>query len=234
MEPVFVILIVALFVGLLILGWYQRNQRRKELSAWASSRGLSFCQENIDSFENQFAGFSCLEQGRNRYAYNVSQGNWSGREVICFDYHYETQSTDSKGHTTTTNYYFSGVIVCSVFPLEYLFIRPEGFFDKIKSFFGAEDINFESAEFSRKFFVKANDRKWAYDVIHPRAMEFLMDRPQHTIEFNGRHVLVTRDSKTFSLQEFEAAIEMGKGLLDMLPEYVTQQQTERYGLKTAG
>ena len=53
-------------------------------------------------------------------------------------------------------------------PLEEFFGPPFG------EFFGHDDIDFESAEFSRNFYVKSSDRKWAFDILHARAMEFLL------------------------------------------------------------
>ena len=55
-----------------------------------------------------------------------------------------------------------------------LLIRPEGFFDKVAGAFGFDDIDFESEEFSRAFFVKSSDKRFAYDVLHPRMLELLM------------------------------------------------------------
>ena len=46
---------------------------------------------------------------------------------------------------------FSTIVVESDVVLEPLFIRPERLFDKVKEFVGIDDIDFESAEFSRKF-----------------------------------------------------------------------------------
>ena len=50
--------------------------------------------------------------------------------------------------------------------------------DKIAGALGFHDINFESSEFSRKFHIKCADKKFAYDVIHPRMMEFLLAAAQ--------------------------------------------------------
>ncbi len=40
------------------------------------------------------------------------------------------------------------------------------------------DISFESNVFSRKFRVKSNDKKFAYDVCHPRMIEYLLAHPR--------------------------------------------------------
>jgi len=217
------ILGVIVVIGFAIYAAYASAKRRNEIAAWALSKGLVFSQEKVRDVEYRFPFFDCLRQGSKRYALNTMQGNYSGRGIFAFDYHYETTSTDSKGHQQTHHHYFSAVILFSKIPLKPLFIRPEGLFDKLAGLVGFEDINFESAEFSRRFFVKAPDRKWAYDVIHARTIEFLLAMPQFKLQFDPQCVIAWRDAR-FEAPEFEQAAEVIKGILDRLPEYVVKQQ----------
>lgn len=225
MFPVIIVFGILLVVGFAIYGIIQARARRNALATWAAQQGLRFAPDNVRGFDERFPAFGCLQQGSNRFAYNVGTGTWHQRQVLTFDYHYETHSTNSKGETETSHWYFSAAIVESNVPLKPLLIRPEGFFDKVKSLFGFEDINFESAEFSRKFFVSAPDRKWAYDVLHQRAMEFLLVSPVFSIAFDTRSVIAWRGS-TFKPEEFTQALTVVRGLLEGLPTYVIKQQTE--------
>jgi hypothetical protein len=213
-------LIVALGVG---LGRYFRAKRRKMLALWAQSKGLSFAPAREYGLARRFAEFDCLRQGDNQYAYNVMSGAWAGRPCLAFDYHYQTYETDSKGNRETHHHHFSALVLHPDLPLKPLFIRPENFLDRLAAAFGFEDINFESAEFSRRFHVKAPDRKWAYDVISQRTMEFLLAQPQFAIKFDPHGVIAYR-SKRFSTADFEAAASAIAGVLDRLPEYVIQAQ----------
>ncbi|MBI4582502.1 MAG: hypothetical protein HY717_00520 [Planctomycetes bacterium] len=214
---------LALVVALIIFGILGSAKRRKELSAWAVSKGWRFSSSSDYGFDERFPGFECLRQGSDRYSHNLTEGSLAGIPLLAFDYHYETTSTDSKGRRQTHHHNFSATILQSRVPLKPLFIRPEGFFDKITEFFGFDDIDFESAEFSRKFYVKAADKRWAYDVIHQRTMEFLLSMPHYTIEFSRSYMIAYRGS-TFSIGEFESALELLKGIQDRLPEYVVKQQ----------
>ena len=224
---------VLIFVGVLVLilgiaayGWYAAKKRREAMTAWAAARGLSFDPARRHGVDDAFPAFDCLRRGRNRYAYNTLEGAWGDRRFTGFDYHYETQSTDSKGHRRTTHHRFSAVILTSSVPLKPLFVRPEGFFDKVTEFFGIDDIDFESAEFSRAFYVKAPDKRWAYDVIHQRTMQFLLDNPRFSMKFDAGRVIAWRSSR-FKVEEFAAAADVVAGLLDNLPDYVVQQQWDR-------
>ena len=117
------------------------------------------------------------------------------------------------------------MIIESAIPLKPLHLRREHLFDKVSEFFGVDDIDFESAEFSRKFYVKSPDKRWAYDVIHARMMEYLLDAPTFSIQFAGSYVIAWRSS-WFGPAEFEAGANLICGILDRLPGYVVQQQSQ--------
>ena len=214
-----ILLVVAIGVG----QWYAGERRRRQLEEWGRATGLTFSPEKAYGLDERYPDLDCLRSGSNRYAYNTLAGDIKGRRCLAFDYHYETHTTNAKGQTQTQHHYFSALILNSAVPLKPLLIRPEHFFDKVAEFFGADDIDFESAEFSRKFFVKSPDRRWAYDVIHPRMMEFLLASPGFHVEMDSLHVLVCRES-LFSAADFTAAASLACGILQRLPEYLVKQQ----------
>ena len=221
------VMLIAGFVALVILGVIFSSlfaaRRRKELAEWAAAHGLAFSPAKDNSMDVQFPAFDCLKAGSNRYAYNIMHGKWSDHDFVGFDYHYETHSHSSKGGQQTHHHYFSAVILSCPIPLRALLVRPEGFFDKIGEFFGFDDIDFESAEFSRSFYVKSPDKKWAYDIIHQRTMEFMLAAPRFSLQFAGNAVIAWRGS-TFKPGDFEQAEELVRGILDRVPEYVVKQQ----------
>ena len=222
-EPIFLFILFAiLIIVIAVFAGIQAAKRRKELEAWARSTGLSFDSGYDYAMDERYSAFSVLKNGSSRYAYNIMEGVLNNRGVCAFDYHYETYSNDSKGRRQTHHHYFSAVIVDTQLPLKPLFIREEGFFDKIGEFFGFDDIDFESAEFSRKFCVKAPDRKWAYDVLHQETMEFLLNSPRYTLDFQGSCVLACHSS-TFSVSEFAAAIGVIEGIITRLPRSLLEE-----------
>ncbi len=224
MESLFVVFVL-LAIGVMIYGFYAAKKRRQELAAWAVRRDLTFTSEKEYGWDDRFGDIECLSKGKDRFAHNISRGQWSGLNACFFDYHYKTESTNSKGGKSSHHHNFSAVIIDSPIPLKRMFIRPEGFFDKITQFFGYDDIDFESAEFSRKFYVKSADRKWAYDVIHQGTMDFMLKRPAFTLTFSTGNIIAYR-SKRFSPDEFESAADLITGILDRLPDYVVQQRKE--------
>ncbi len=216
------IVIVGVFIALFVYSAMQAAQRRQDLSAAAARRGWQFRAQNDRSMKSRFPEFACLREGSNRYAYNIFEGARGQWPVCGFDYHYETESTDSKGNRETTNHYFSAVVVDTGLPLKPLLIRPETFFDKIGAAIGFHAIQFESAEFNREFHVSGEDKHWAFDVIPQATMEFLLAAPRFTIEMAGPRVMAHR-SATFDPAEFEQAVDVIGGIIDRLPEYLIRE-----------
>jgi hypothetical protein len=219
MEPIFIILVILLIGGGIAYALYAAAQRRKAMSEWAHRRDLAFNPSKTYDMDSRFPDFKCLHRGRSRHAHNIITGQLGGRGITAFDYRYTTGS--GKNRTTHS---FSAIIVTAPFPLKPLFIRREGFFDKVTEFFGADDIDFESAEFSRKFFVKSTDKKWAYDVIHQRMMEYLLTAPKFAIQFAGNSIIAWNKSK-FTPDDFQSAFDLIEGMIQRLPEYLVKQQT---------
>ena len=207
---------IGLVIVLAVVGHAQAKKRREALSGLANEMGLRFDPNKDYTFDDQFRFFDALRWGDNRYAYNILRGQFEGRNIVGFDYHYETSSRDSDGDRTTTSHRFSAVIFQSTLPLDGLTIRPEGFFDRMKTLLGFDDIDFESAEFSKAFHVKCRDRGLAYDVVQPETMEFMLNMPRFTLHFENAMVMVMRRG-TFEPADFRAAIHLVDGILDRVP-----------------
>jgi hypothetical protein len=222
LETFVVITIILVTVGLIVVAHYLDEKRKKALMEWAQARRLSFRPDRDDSMGSRYPNFEFLNRGSARYAYNIIQGKHKMHPMCAFDYHYETYSTDSKGHRHTHHHHFSVVVVEANVPLKPLLIRGETFLDKVGEFMGFDDIDFELAEFSRRFHVKSPDRRWAFDVLHQQAMEFLLASPVFTLQFHDRHVAAYRNS-VFSTEHVEAALDVVAGLLNRLPNSVLRE-----------
>ena len=222
MQGIQFLFVLIIVVGIGIAFW-MGAKRKKELAAWARGRGLSFSPSKDRSFDEIYRSFGCLRRGHSRYAYNIMEGDQGGRRITAFDYHYATGSGKNR-----SDHHFSAILLTSKIRLHSLRIRPEGFFDKVGEFFGLDDIDFESAEFSNAFHVRSDDKRWAYDVLHQGAMEFLLAQPRFSIEFDSDRVIVWRNRK-FDPQTFESAIGIAEGVLDRLPDYVIRDRQESRG-----
>lgn len=219
MQIVIIILVVAAVIVLVIMGAAAARKRREELAALAARLGLSYRGDNDHSLTDQFEFLDALARGSNRYAYNILSGLYQGHEVLVFDYHYETHSTDSKGRRQTHHHHFSFFILTLSQSFPELRITREGFLSKIAQAFGYDDIDLESAEFSRAFCVRSKNKKFAYDVCHARMMEYLLAHRDLSIELEG-HALALAFGKCLSASEIEMNLGRLFEIRSRLPEYL--------------
>jgi hypothetical protein len=111
------------------------------------------------------------------------------------------------------------VIVELGFPVIPLVIRREHALDRVGEFLGLDDIDFESAEFSRTFHVSSSDRKWAYDVIHTRTMEYLLQAPPFTVAYGMGEIAVYKNGR-LQPADCDAALKVARTMIELLPDYV--------------
>lgn len=220
----FAVVLTAMLIIAIVSARHQRR-RREALAQLAARLGLTFDPEERRGLDDLHPHFDCLQRGFDRYARNVIEGEHRGRPVTAFDYHYATRSTNSKGKTRTRHHWFTAALVQSDLPLKPLSIRREHVLDKVAAFFGSDDIDFESAEFSRRYHVRSPDRRWAYDVLHARAIQTLLDGPNCSIEFD-QHWVLARAGTRLDAERFLDPADVVANLLDQLPEYVLRQQRE--------
>ncbi len=196
----------------------KRKDRLRQLAAWAYQNKLRFNPGPEWQFRADYRDFPQLPAGNaEHYAANVMRGRVGGRDVVCFDYHYVTKNDDD-----TTHWEFSALILDAGAPLKKLSIRPENLLDRAAALVGLNDIDFESAEFSRLFAVRCEDRKWAYDVIGQPMMEYMLARPRYVVQMLGTRVLVT-DQSLWDSDQFDRALRYGQGLLELIPASVLDE-----------
>ncbi len=219
MEPLILVAFVALVVVLGVFGYLGAKKRREAMMALASRLGLRFDPEKNRELARRYSFLDRLRSGSNRYAFNSLTGTYQGHEVALFDYHYETHSTNSKGHQQTHHHYFSCFLLHLPMSFPELVIAEEGFLSKIAQAVGYDDIDFESHEFSRRFCVRSRDKKFAYDVCHVRMMEYLMANDDLTIEIEGNVLAITFGSR-LDIERIEPNLNRLVALRSLMPEYL--------------
>jgi hypothetical protein len=231
-EGLPIVLFVLLFVGIAALAiWAAINAKKKAdarramIAAFAASRGWVYRGGQFTPAQASINGLGPFGTGDNRYGENYVAGEMGGVRVEMFDYHYQVTRvvTDGKGHMRTqTDHCWSTPCILTMpefFPVG-LMVRPENFFDKIGSVFGADDIDFESHEFSKKFWVKCADRKLAYDVIHAKTMEYLLANPGVRVEVSGNMIVAQHGSGTLAGEQWPWLADFAAGFHGLFPEYL--------------
>jgi hypothetical protein len=225
-----IVFILIVLIGTALLGalayysWKREQQRREELAALAAELGWRFDPGKDCSHDREYANFEIFRRGHSRCAMNTLTGtiDIKGRQYAAKVGDFRYKVTTSNGKTTTTaTYRFSYLIVHMPFPaVPPLIIRREGLFDRVKGFFGYGSISFESAEFNKRFYVNSNDKKFAYDVIHPRMMEFLMATNPPTVDMERGRLCLSDGRNRWSPPEFRRHIDWLRQFFDHWPTHV--------------
>jgi hypothetical protein len=211
--------VAALIIVATIFSAIAARRRREAMQALAVRLGLRFSEANDYNLAGRFGFLDQLAQGSNRYAFNVLSGPYRQNEVLAFDYHYETHSTDSKGHSQTHHHYFSFFILSLPASFPELRITREGLFSKIAQAFGYDDIDFESAEFSKMFCVRSRDKRFAYDVCHAQMIEYLLANPDLSVELEN-HALALAFDRQLEAPQVESNLNRLVQIRSRLPEYL--------------
>lgn len=224
MQMVGVVLILLLAVvaviGLAYLWWRLEQKRRAQWAAFAQSRGWSYSHEKDRGLADSYQFLEELRRGRNRYAVDVFRGPWHERPMIAFSYHYA--ETRGSGDDRRTKHYWLSVVSFRIvddrhFPE--LTIIPETMLGRFGNLFVKRDIDFESVEFSRMFDVRSADKRFAYDVCHPRMMEYLLQVPGTTLELEGQWIATIHDDK-LDLETLDWRLNHLANIANQLPHHL--------------
>jgi hypothetical protein len=229
-----VILIVCVLVGGAIaayLGHRAEQRRRAEMAALAASLGWRFDHRRDRAHDDQYAHFGIFRRGHSRAAYNTLEGELVVDERPCpsrmGDFVYRVTRHSGKSSSTRT-YRFSYLIVHLPFRgAPDLLIRPEGVLDRLAGAFGFDDIDFESAEFSRRFYVRSSDKRMAYDILHPEMMEYLLGTAAEAVDIERDRCCMSDGRRRWTPGEFRGKLHWIRRFLELWPEHVTSGLEKR-------
>lgn len=175
-----------------------------------------------EKFIDAFSQFQPFGSGHSPEVENLMLRRVEGADWYLFDYSYKV--TTSNGKTTTTTTYPNGVgAVRLPVLLPTLSLSQETFSKKLGKLFGATDVQFESDEFNRRYVVSCSDRKAAFDLLHPRMIDWLLGMPIMTWQMAGPFLMVYVPEET-SAQGFDTILSALEGFVAQLPGYVRQDR----------
>ncbi|MCI0632134.1 MAG: hypothetical protein L0Y44_15935 [Phycisphaerales bacterium] len=227
MQFVILALLIGGAIAVGILAHLANRKRQEELAKLASELGWQFEPGKDKSHDEEYAHFEIFRRGHSRAAYNTLTGELAiagrGYPAKMGDFTYQVTQHTGKS-TSTQTYRFSYLIVHLPFgQVPNLLIRREGIFDKLAGALGFDDIDFESAEFSKKFHVKSPDKRFAYDVCHPRMMEFLLQSTPPMIDIENGRCCLSDGSQRWEPEQFKAMLNWIERFFDLWPEHVTAE-----------
>ncbi|GAB3407103.1 DUF3137 domain-containing protein [Flindersiella endophytica] len=159
--------------------WLAGKKRQEAFNALATRQGWRWLDED-ETYVDRWDG-DPFGTGNHRRAKNILVGSYADREILYFDYSYQTESGSGDNRRTTTHNYAVWVVRLpnSLPPIT---VGPEGIFGgRIAGALGFGDLQTESEDFNRSFKVRCDDQRYGMALIHPRMMEYLMN--VHGLQF---------------------------------------------------
>lgn len=217
MEPYvpLLLVLVALGAGAWLL-WHLEQQQRARYRAFARERGWTYTPRD-DALVRRFRG-EPFGRGTGRRATSVLRGQYAGRAAVVFDYRFVTRSSNGQ-QTTTQTHRFTVVALQLPAALPRLELTPENALTRLGGALGLADLELESEDFNRRYRVRSDDRRLAYDVLHPRTIEQLLALPTLNLRLDGADAVLWERGTT-SLPEVPARLAVLSQLLDGIPSYV--------------
>ncbi len=192
------------------------RKRRRAMEEAADRLGLRFSPGRNRELPRRFRFLDRLRRGEDRYAFNTFSGEWKGHRVVAGDFHYRVFSPGRGG---TRHHYLSFFVLLLSHRLPELIIGREKLFSRIADDFRGVGVSFESHEFSRKFRVRSRDRKFAYDVCHPRMIEYLLENDDLSIEIETGALALTFNRRLDPVR-IEANLDRLVEVRELLPGYL--------------
>jgi hypothetical protein len=209
---------VALVIALAYLSYRKNQERLAAIQGLARSKGWQYSATDPFGLPDRWQG-APFHTGYDRRAGNVVTGEVGGHPMIAFDYEYKEDSTDSKGHSTTSTYHYAVCALGLPCVLPELEVSPEGVLSRIGQALGFDDIELESEDFNRRFRVRCPDRKLATDVLTPRTMQWLLNAGKISFRFAGTDV-VSAHSGALQPADLLNRTAVLAGVVDGVPAFV--------------
>ncbi len=207
-------LIVIVFVIL-----YQKKKERERTEAMRQV--ASFLQWNFaDAVPwNMIANldsFTLFNQGHSKQVKNFMYGEANGVKAAMFDYVYVTGS----GKNRTTHFQTVTYLESANLRAPYFSLRPEGFFTKIMTAFGYQDIDFgQRPEFSKKYLLRGQDEIAIRQSFNDQLLSFFETYQGTSVDAGNNQLFVFRANYRCQPQEAQNQLALALSILNLLPRY---------------
>ena len=198
------------------------NRTDGALGDWARKYKWSY-QRRDDQWADHFQGLPHFQGNDGKQAWHILRGGHRGHRVDAFHYFWLSKTRDDRGREETTFHKYKVVNVLIPKERATLTVTRE-----LLNLDTPLDLDLESIEFNKTFRVKVDreHEKFAYDVLHPRMMEFLL-ADQRAVE--GRWPFRFERGDLYTWEEWDKPLDMRLvmqkadfliDILERVPEWV--------------
>jgi hypothetical protein len=229
--PVVIGVAIAAFTVFAVFAVIASHRRRRDLAGVAAQIGWRFDAYRRPPESRGMLAGPMFRNGHSRRPFNTMTGDLelagvSVRAIMGdFAYTVDSKTGDSKSSRTETFSYL--VFPCPMPNAPDLVIRHEHLGDRVLAAVGLDDIDFESAEFSRMFHVSSADKRTAYDIVHPRMMEFLLDGLPTRFTISDGVCCLSDGRATWRPAEFAERVAWCRRFFTLWPEHLREAHAGR-------
>lgn len=210
-------------VGVLVYGFVRAARRRDAALSVANSLGLQYSKG--DPFDFVHMPHQLFRKGDRQRIDATVHGQIRGRQIALCDYVYTEVTRDAQGNTSQRDYRFSLCVLSLARSMPWIEVSPESLGRRFLNVIGVgNDVQFESDEFNREFKVLASDRNFAFTLIDPAMIEWLLARARDC------HLEIAKDRLVLATSELPW--EQMASLADLVMEFedrIPPLAIERYG-----
>jgi hypothetical protein len=189
-----------------------------QFAAVAQKQGWSMETDLTGGPQGLLPGYLPFSRGHGAVAHRALSGTTDGARFWVMDAAYTTGSGKS-----TQVHPVSAVLFEVPFGLT-LSIQRETAGHKLADALGGADIDFEDDRFSRQFWVQSPDRRTAYDVLHPKTLQFLQDLgTDWTWHWVGAKVVMARHGR-LQPSECERLVAQAAAFVALLPRHLVSDR----------
>ncbi|GAB3913009.1 hypothetical protein GCM10029964_121810 [Kibdelosporangium lantanae] len=211
--------IVVIVVAMVVITTVLRRRRRRKISgvaALAAQYGWQLVEYDVE-MPRQFRGDPFC-YGDNRTAQHILRGTYRGYEMAAFEYAFVSEA-EFNDETKRSTHFHSVVTLSTPRARPFLQVRRENLRSRLRGMVGVHDLRLGSDGFDRAFLVETENDRFAYDVLHPRMMEWML-ADQRTKEqpfrFEGDRLVLWRGG-TLRPEWIVPTLDLACDILDRVP-----------------
>lgn len=204
-------------VSLLAIPFIRRTNKKREAEdrRFAAHHRLSY--QPVDETLAGLSWHKPFGVGRSRKGHRVFRGIYRNRHLVFGEYYYETGSSQG-----STEHVYQVVAVSTPTSRPFLDITQETAGSKFLAMLGSRDLQLESQAFNDRFKIDTDSERFAYDVLSPRNMEWLLADVRANMyhyRFEGQWLMTMRSGGLVKKEVFFYA-DFLNDLVDIVPDFV--------------
>ena len=214
-----ILFVVAFAAIALIVFFYNRKKERERtqsMQAIANQLRWNFVETAPMNMIAGLENFHLFNQGHSKQIRNFMYGEANGVKAAVFDYIYVIGS----GKNRTTHYQTVTYVEPANLRVPYFSLRPEGFFTKVLTAFGYQDIDFgQRPEFSKQYLLRGQDEMAIRQAFNDQVLSFFETYQGTCVDAGNNQLFVFRTNYRCQPQEVQNQLALALNIINLLPRY---------------